>query len=52
MTIQSGPMMRTNDMNATTTAFTRRRRKKKLSRRKLRRPLGLVSSIDENKIND
>ncbi|XP_053598458.1 putative uncharacterized protein DDB_G0277255 isoform X2 [Microplitis demolitor] len=44
MTIQSGPMMRTNDMNATTTAFTRRRRKKKLSRRKLRRPLGLDNS--------
>ncbi|CAG5076524.1 Protein of unknown function [Cotesia congregata] len=43
MTMQNGPMMRTSEMNATT-AFTRRRKKKKLSRRKLRRPLGLDNS--------
>ncbi|KAH0558145.1 uncharacterized protein LOC123272046 isoform X2 [Cotesia glomerata] len=43
MTMQSGPMMRTTEMNATT-AFTRRRKKKKLSKRKLRRPLGLDNS--------
>ncbi|KAG8035345.1 hypothetical protein G9C98_006791 [Cotesia typhae] len=43
MTMQSGPMMRTTEMNATM-AFTRRRKKKKLSRRKLKRPLGLDNS--------
>ncbi|KAK0165169.1 hypothetical protein PV328_003713 [Microctonus aethiopoides] len=40
MTIQSGQMMRTSEINGTTSAFVRSKKKKKMRHRKSRRPLG------------